>query len=93
LVFKLNGYVLPRDASQQVEKGNSLNFVEEAEAGDLAFFDNEEGRIVHVGIIIDPEHIIHASGQVRIDRFDHYGIHNTDIKKYSHTLRVIKRMI
>jgi cell wall-associated NlpC family hydrolase len=93
LIYKLNGYTLPRDASQQVEKGNPLNFVEEAEAGDLAFFDNEEGRIVHVGIIIDHEHIIHASGQVRIDRFDHYGIHNTDIKKYSHTLRVIKRVI
>jgi cell wall-associated NlpC family hydrolase len=93
LVYKLNGYALPRDAAQQVEKGNPLNFVEEAEAGDLAFFDNEEGRIVHVGIIIDHDHIIHASGQVRIDKFDHYGIHNTDIKKYSHTLRVIKRVV
>jgi len=93
LVYKLNGYKLPRDASQQVEKGTALNFVEEAETGDLAFFDNEEGHIVHVGILLDKERIIHASGKVRIDRFDHYGIHNTDTKKYSHTLRVIKRMI
>lgn len=93
LVFQMNGYQLPRDASQQVEIGSPLNFVEESSPGDLAFFDNEEGKIVHVGIIIDSERIIHASGKVRIDRFDHYGIHNSDTKKYSHTLRVIKRII
>ncbi len=93
IVYRINGYKLPRDAAQQVEIGSPLNFVEEAEAGDLAFFDNEEGKIVHVGILLDTERIIHASGCVRIDRFDHYGIHNTDTKKYSHTLRVIKRII
>jgi cell wall-associated NlpC family hydrolase len=93
LVYKLNGYKLPRDAYQQVELGSPLNFVEEAEAGDLAFFDNEEGKIVHVGILLDHERIIHASGSVRIDKFDHYGIFNTDTKKYSHTLRVIKKII
>lgn len=93
LVYKLNGYQLPRDASQQVELGSPLNFVEEAEAADLAFFDNEEGKIVHVGILLDHERIIHASGCVRIDKFDHYGIFNTTTKKYSHTLRVIKRII
>jgi cell wall-associated NlpC family hydrolase len=93
LVYKLNGHQLPRDAAQQVELGSPLNFVEEAEAGDLAFFDNEEGKIVHVGILLDHERIIHASGSVRIDKFDHYGIFNTDTKKYSHTLRVIKRLL
>jgi gamma-D-glutamyl-L-lysine dipeptidyl-peptidase len=92
VVFKLNGYILPRDASQQVALGEPLNFVEEAEAGDLAFFDNEEGNIVHVGILMDNQRIIHASGQVRIDKFDHYGIYNEDSKKYTHTLRVIKRL-
>jgi hypothetical protein len=93
LVFKLNGYKIPRDASQQVDLGTALSFVEEAEAGDLAFFDNEEGRIVHVGILLDNLSIIHASGQVRIDRFDHYGIFHSDRKKYSHNLRVIKRIL
>lgn len=93
LVYKLNGYKLPRDAYQQVESGTPLSFVEEAEAGDLAFFDNEEGRIVHVGILLNNEQIIHASGCVRIDKFDHYGIFNTDTKKYSHTLRVIKKVM
>ena len=93
LVFKLNGYNLPRDANQQVEIGSPLSFVEEAEAGDLAFFDNEEGRIVHVGIVLENQQIIHASGCVRIDKFDHYGIFHTDKKKYSHMLRVIKKVI
>jgi cell wall-associated NlpC family hydrolase len=93
LVYKLNGYKLPRDASQQVEIGTALSFVEEAEAGDLAFFDNEEGNIVHVGMVLENQQIIHASGCVRIDKFDHYGIFHSDNKKYSHMLRVIKKVI
>lgn len=93
LVYKLNGYQLPRDASQQVELGTPLSFVEEAEAGDLAFFDNEEGNIVHVGMVLENQQIIHASGCVRIDKFDHYGIFHSDNKKYSHMLRVIKKII
>lgn len=93
LVYKLNGYQLPRDASQQVELGTALSFVEEAEAGDLAFFDNEEGEIVHVGIILENQQIIHASGCVRIDKFDHYGIFHSENKKYTHMLRVIKKVI
>ncbi len=93
LVYKLNGHSLPRDASQQVELGYPLSFVEESEAGDLAFFDNEEGNITHVGILLDNQTIIHASGQVRIDKFDHYGIFHSERKKYSHHLRVIKRIL
>jgi cell wall-associated NlpC family hydrolase len=93
LIFKLNGYQLPRDAFQQVELGMPLSFVEEAQTGDLAFFDNEEGSIVHVGMVIDNQQIIHASGSVRIDKFDHYGIFNSDTKKYSHMLRVIKHLL
>ncbi len=92
LVYKLNGYKLPRDAYQQAELGHPLSFVEEAQAGDLAFFDNEEGKIVHVGIILNNTEIIHASGKVRIDKFDHYGIFHSENKKYSHMLRVIKRI-
>jgi cell wall-associated NlpC family hydrolase len=93
LVYKLNGYQLPRDASQQVELGTPLSFVEEAEAGDLAFFDNEEGNIVHVGMVLENQQIIHASGCVRIDKFDHYGIFHSENKKYSHMLRVIKKVV
>jgi gamma-D-glutamyl-L-lysine dipeptidyl-peptidase len=92
LVYKINGHHLLRDAGQQVTSGTALSFVEEAEAGDLAFFDNEEGNIVHVGILLNNKQIIHASGKVRIDDFDHYGIFNVETRKYSHTLRVIKRL-
>jgi cell wall-associated NlpC family hydrolase len=93
LAFRMNGMQLPRDAWQQAELGEALSFVEESQPGDLAFFDNEEGRIIHVGLIIEGGQIIHASGRVRIDKLDHYGIFNVETKKYSHHLRVIKRVI
>ncbi len=93
MVYKLNGVKLKRDAYQQAEQGEILSFVEEAEAGDLAFFDNEEGRIVHVGIVLDNNKIIHAAGKVRIDGFDHHGIFNNDKKDYSHQLRLLKRIV
>lgn len=93
IVYKLNGISLPRDASQQVLVGEPLTFVEEAMPGDLAFFDNAEGKITHVGIIWDRHKIIHASGKVRIDNVDHQGIFNVDTKRYTHKLRVIKRVI
>jgi hypothetical protein len=93
MVYKLNGYRLLRDASQQATQGVPLSFIEESEAGDLAFFDNEEGKIIHVGIIMDDNYIIHASGKVRIDRLDHLGIYNAELNKHTHKLRVIKKII
>ena len=93
MVYKLCGYNLPRDAYQQFELGTSHSFVEEAEAGDLAFFDNEEGNIIHVGIIMQDNYIIHASGKVRIDRLDHLGIYNAETNRHTHKLRVIKKII
>lgn len=93
MVYKLNGYKLLRDASQQATQGEALSFIEESEPGDLAFFDNEEGNIIHVGIIMDDNYIIHASGKVRIDRLDHLGIYNAEINKHTHKLRVIKKII
>ena len=93
MVYKLNGYKLLRDASQQALQGEALSFIEESEPGDLAFFDNEEGKIIHVGIIMNDNYIIHASGKVRIDRLDHLGIYNAEINKHTHKLRVIKKVI
>jgi hypothetical protein len=93
IVYKLNGIRLRRDAHQQAEQGETLSFVEEAEPGDLAFFDNAEGRIVHVGIVLDNNKIIHASGKVRIDGFDHQGIYNSEKRDYTHSLRILKRII
>jgi hypothetical protein len=93
MVYKLNGYKLLRDASQQATQGEALSFIEESEPGDLAFFDNNEGNIIHVGLIMKENYIIHAHGKVRIDRLDHSGIYNTETKKHTHKLRVIKKII
>lgn len=93
IIYKMAGVVIPRDASQQVHCGKALSFVEETLPGDLAFFDDEEGRIVHVGIIWEKNKIIHASGQVRIDNVDQFGIFNVETKRYTHQMRVMKRII
>lgn len=96
VVFRMSGIFIPRDAYQQAELGETITFVEEALTGDLAFFENNEGRITHVGIILSQKdsaikNIIHASGKVRIDKLDHQGIFNEETKQYSHHLRIIKR--
>lgn len=93
MVYKMVGYGLPRDAYQQADLGSTLSFVEEAKEGDLAFFDNSEGDITHVGILLKENYIIHASGKVRIDRIDHQGIYNADLRDYSHKLRIIKQIM
>lgn len=93
MVYKLNGYKLLRDASQQATQGEALSFIEESEPGDLAFFDNSEGAITHVGLIMEDNYIIHAHGKVRIDRLDHSGIYNVDRNTHTHKLRVIKKII
>jgi hypothetical protein len=93
MVYKLNGYRLLRDASQQSTQGEALSFIEESEPGDLAFFDNVEGKIIHVGIIMEDNYIIHAHGKVRIDRLDHTGIFNYQARAHTHQLRVIKRIV
>jgi len=93
VIYKLNGFKLPRDASQQAEIGDTLSFIEESESGDLAFFDNDEGNIIHVGIMLENNRIIHASGKVRIDKIDHQGIFNTETNTYSHRLRLIKKIL
>lgn len=93
MVYKLCGYQLFREAKLQATQGEVLSFIEESEAGDLAFFDNDEGEIIHVGIILKDYHIIHAHGKVRIDTLDHSGIFNADTQKHTHKLRIIKKLI
>lgn len=93
MVYRLAGHALPRDAYQQAQLGETLSFIEESEAGDLAFFDNAEGHITHVGIILDDNYILHASGKVRLDRLDQSGIFNAELRKHTHSLRVIKKIL
>lgn len=93
LVYRMIGTSIPRDASEQAKIGEPLSFIEEAEPGDLAFFDNNEGRIIHVGILLKDNYIIHASGKVRLDRLDQSGIYNAELRDHTHRLRVIKKII
>lgn len=92
LVFGICGHQLPRDAYQQVSSGEEVHFVAQAQPGDLAYFSNAEGHITHVGIVLEGQQIIHAHGEIRIDTLDHNGIYNAERKRYSHNLRVIKRI-
>ena len=93
MALKLTGISIARDAAQQSEYGVTIDFLTQAGVGDIAFFENEDGKIVHTGILLEKNKIIHASGQVRIDSIDHQGIFNNNLKKYTHKLRLIKRMI
>jgi len=93
MVYKLNGYRLKRNAAEQAKQGEALSFIEESEAGDLAFFDDNEGIINHVGIMMQDNYIIHVDEKVRIDRIDHSGIFNTELRRHTHKLRVIKKII
>ena len=93
MVYRLNGHRIQRDASQQATQGDAFSFIEESEPGDLAFFDNKEGDITHVGIVLEDNYIIHAHGQVRIDRLDHTGIFNAEKNTHTHKLRVLKHIV
>ena len=93
MIYRINGYKIPRDASQQSEFGETLSFIEESEPGDLAFFDDKEGKIIHVGMLLENNYILHAHGNVRIDRIDQTGIFNQEKQKHSHKLRIIKKII
>jgi hypothetical protein len=96
MAFRLCNHRISRDASQQAQEGELVDFLQSARCGDLAFFDEKEGKINHVGILLDNQHIIHATdtaGRVVIDRIDQGGIISTTLKKRTHNLRVVKRMI
>ncbi|SDD45243.1 SH3 domain-containing protein [Mucilaginibacter pineti] len=91
VVFNLNKIKIKRDASQQVNEGVLVNNIKQARLGDLAFFDNDEGKVTHVGILLNNEHIIHASGKVKIDLIDDKGIYSEELKRHTHKLHSIKR--
>lgn len=93
LLFSLVGVRLPRDASQQIKMGRELAFLEVAEKGDVAFFSNEQGAVVHVGLLLGAKKIIHASGKVRIDSIDGEGIFNENLQKYTHRLCAVKTLL
>jgi cell wall-associated NlpC family hydrolase len=91
-VLKFFNVPLLRDAWQQATQGEPVGFLEEVQTGDLAFFDNEEGRITHVGILLNDHEIIHASVKVRMDKIDNVGIVHAENFERTHRLRMIKRL-
>ena len=92
IIYRLQGIKIPRDAYQQINLGQEIN-LNNCKEGDLAFFENKSGKITHVGLILENNKIIHASGQVRIDKLDEKGIFNSVKQKYSHKLHSIKKLI
>ena len=93
MVFKIAGVRLLRGANQQVTQGRPVDFMEQCQLGDLAFFDNGKGDIGHVGIILPDCYLIHANGKVRIDKLDHFGLFNSEQNRYTHQLRIVKRFL
>ena len=93
LIYKIHGIPIKRDSRLQSEEGIAIDFIDETVPGDLVFFDDERGRITHVGMILSNGLVIHESGRVRIDSIDHQGIFKPEINTYSHKLRTIRRII
>ncbi len=92
IVMSLFGKNLPRNASEQVTCGRIISALSKAKAGDLVFFDHEDGKISHVGIVIDPERVIHCSGRVKVEKLDETGVFNAETGSYSHHLVTIRRI-
>jgi hypothetical protein len=93
MVFKICGYKLFRDSSQQAAQGKSVKTSDQYKSGDLAFFKDQDGKINHVGILLGGDRIIHSSGRVRIDHFNEEGILNLETKIYTHTFSHIRRIL
>lgn len=91
MVFRFLDINLPRDASQQVDIGSFVDF-DDVMQGDVAFFENKDGKIIHVGILDGTGSIIHASGMVRIDTFTSEGIIHEESGVKTHQLNCIKRL-
>ena len=93
MVFKICGYKLARDASQQVNHGNAIESLAASRPGDLAFFENDKGKISHTGILLGEHKIIHSSGKVRVDQIHENGIQHSDSKTITHRLSAIRRIM
>lgn len=93
VIMSLFGKQLPRNASEQVTQGQEIGDLKDAQAGDLVFFDHEDGKISHVGILIDSARVIHCSGRVKVEKIDSVGINSSEIGGYSHHFVTIKRQI
>ena len=98
-VYFLNGIVLPRDASQQVMIGETIDKTgnwNELKPGDLLFFGEkrEDGseRVIHVAMWLGNGEFIHASDKVRVNSMiataSNYDDYNA--KRYLRANRILK---
>lgn len=92
MICRMLGKKIPRYCQQQAQLGNTINFMSEVREGDLAFFDDEEGEIFHVGMVLDEGNILHCDTCVSMDLLDHHGIYSHELERYTHKLRVVKRL-
>ena len=97
VVYAAMGVDILRNAREQITQGEVVVSLNEAQAGDLAFFDHADRdpkatNISHVGLLLDKERIIHCSGCVHIDTIDEQGIHLAD-GELTHHLVAIKRYL
>ncbi len=92
IVFGLHGIKLPRDSKDQATTGESVSLAN-IKPGDLAFFQNKTGKVVHVGICLEKQRIIHASGRVKTDTLDEQGIYSEEYQRHTHELHSIRRII
>ncbi|HRI78577.1 MAG TPA: C40 family peptidase [Cyclobacteriaceae bacterium] len=93
MIFRIAGYSLPRNIRQQLQAGKKVKSFEDSSTGDLAFFSEKGKEVSHVGLIIDGDKVIHASGYVRMDPITDEGILNPETKIYSHLFHSIRRII
>ena len=92
VIMSLFGKHLLRNASEQATQGEPITELAKAQAGDLVFFDHKDGKISHVGLVIDPERVIHCSGRVKVEKLDENGIFSAEQGDYSHHLVSIRRV-
>ena len=93
MCYRALNFSMHRFAREQAEQGRLIDFIQQAQPGDLAFFDNNSGNIIHVDIILADSMILHASGKVKVDYLDHFGIFDANEQKYTHKLRIVKRLL
>jgi hypothetical protein len=93
IVYQMVGISLPRDPLEQVKLGTSIEFIELTQPGEIAYFENRFGRIVHSGIILPDNQLLQSLGQVKIDLMDHYGVFDVNKNHYLKPLRIIKRLL
>lgn len=93
LLYRLLGHCLPAGIGGMVDGGRPVDFVEQCQEGDVAFFDGAPGRLNHLGIVLPDSRLLHVAGRVRTDAVDHYGIFDYDRRQYTHRLRVVRRYL